>query len=516
MSTQKFVKEALSAWNVTPHRMPAPERIKVIAINHPSYDDIGGIFLQPYALDQVIEGQDPADYDETEDAFLLTTKKDIDLFNKRAGIHHGTLLLACFALTGGKNGVLSPARLTDQSQIRELFSRLETDAAAVSNEVLTEARYYYYPLEYFDNQEYEVLSSFRDWAAPNKESLDSNPVFRLWNSAWTNDLEIKHQTGQVIKSRLEFAMSNASMSIKARDVTCKMTGILDPLDAAHIVPEKERAFWDLNNLSKRRSGRQGLPSDPTAVEDNLITLNKNIHHVFDQGAFCFTVKENTFVAHFSEAHFLDTLRMLHNRPLRTPSTANPIYLFVRFAWTFFQYRFPLPPRAQPLRSEDHPGELPLSTAGVEPASGREGPTKRGRGQRGRGAKSQPEERPEASRKSERLNPMPMDVDGAQEKSDNAGGDAPFDQELERLREIGEYVEQQFPPGFFDSDGAVGQPLQKWQQDLLDVADCYPGCEETARLKHRYRKEHPEVSAVSNPEKVWEDRENIRIDGDIDI
>ncbi|KAF3923580.1 hypothetical protein ABW21_db0200812 [Orbilia brochopaga] len=292
-----------------------------------------------------------------------------------------------------------------------------------------------------------------------------------------------------------------------------MTGILDPLDAAHIIPEKERAFWDRNALSKLCL-RTGLSSDPTAVEDNLIALSKNVQHVFDQAAFCFTVKENTFVAHFSQAHFLDSMRMLHNRPLRAPSTVHLIYLFVRFAWTFFQYRFPLPPKTQPAQGDEDAVELSDAAAGVESAGASEELGKKGQTNRSRGAKGQPGERPEGSRRSERLKPTPTNLDGAQETSDDTGEDAPFDQELQRLLKIGEYAKDQFPPGFFEADGATDQPLQEWQQDLLDTADCYPGCEETERLKHRYRHEHPEVSAVSNPEEVWEDKENIGIDGDL--
>ncbi|KAF3918441.1 hypothetical protein ABW21_db0201903 [Orbilia brochopaga] len=516
MATPKLVRKPVSLWNTTAYPVPHSLQLKSIDLCHPHYADTDkmNIFFQCMAIDYETETSDDDGFPayESSESGRVPFRYYKKLYAPRAGVHRGTMLLACFVITGGLNGVLSPTRLTQESDITKLLSELGSRASAY-DEVLTEAKYYFYPLNFFDEPRYRIILSFREWKPPSRDELDLNPVFALWKKAWTDDAEDADEKGDY-RGRQYFTESKASTRAKNRDITCKLTNSRDPLDAAHVIPETETAFWRCHGY--HRSLRElSLPSKsrPTAVQENLITLRTDIRRVFNEPAFCLTVKENTFVAHFLSGKFIDTLRVLHNRPLSRPSTTNLLFLFTRFAWTILAYMEAFDPEndlvergdddENPSEGGDDDEEAQASTHQAEPKSKGKGPARKHRGQNSSG-KARKGGGSKGQRRSKRLTAA-GDHGGAQESLDEPVGEPPLDEELEELRELGKVVEDTLPKGFFDDNLDERPQLSAYQKAIVNMTQFYPGCENTEVLKRKYTDEHPEVRAVAEQEKVWNER-----------
>ncbi|OAA66551.1 hypothetical protein SPI_01127 [Niveomyces insectorum RCEF 264] len=119
-----------------------------------------------------------------------------------------------------------------------------------------------------------------------------------------------------------------------RDITCRVTGHMNAVEKAHLVPEGERLWYC------RR------PLEVSAINDdkNILVLRKDIHHLFNTRRFTFVPKR--FSTSASEAAKLVThvllpsgspelIGLYHNR------LPQPIYgisvecLLARFAWSIF-------------------------------------------------------------------------------------------------------------------------------------------------------------------------------------
>ncbi|KAK6335643.1 hypothetical protein TWF696_002410 [Orbilia brochopaga] len=147
-------------------------------------------------------------------------------------------------------------------------------------------------------------------------------------------------------------------------------------------------------------------------------------------------------------------------------------------------------------------DAPPSVIEANQPSTNQTPTKKRRGQSASGDKGKSATDPAGQRRSKRLKAATGGGDRAQDSfGDNQHGVLP-EEDLDRLRELGQAVERNLPPGYFDESPAAKPPLRAWQQAIVEVSRYYPGCENTELLKRKYTKEHPEVRAVTNAEDVW--------------
>ncbi|KAK4173091.1 hypothetical protein QBC36DRAFT_389979 [Triangularia setosa] len=130
--------------------------------------------------------------------------------------------------------------------------------------------------------------------------------------------------------------------IVPRDVArrCVLSNYGDGLEMAHLLPAGEDDWW-LSNQMQQYSPTQLFSRNPIDGPANLLTLQANLHRVFDERHFCFVpkVREKNkppqLVLHvFNSTPSGHLPNLWHNRAVHPiPTTVAVECLFARVAWT---------------------------------------------------------------------------------------------------------------------------------------------------------------------------------------
>ncbi|KAI0153301.1 hypothetical protein GGR57DRAFT_150677 [Xylariaceae sp. FL1272] len=123
-----------------------------------------------------------------------------------------------------------------------------------------------------------------------------------------------------------------------RDITCRVTGYMDAVEKAHLVPTGEW-LWFVSNRMDRYCRR---PLEVSAINDekNILVLRKDLHHLFDTRRFTFvprkceaTTEVVTYVLLPSGSP--EFVGLYHNRYPQSIRGISIECLFARFAWSLF-------------------------------------------------------------------------------------------------------------------------------------------------------------------------------------
>ncbi len=152
---------------------------------------------------------------------------------------------------------------------------------------------------------YPIVPSFQDWQFPHDHILDFWPT----------------------------TASSSSLT-----TTCAITNENFAIDGAHLIPQKERDWYDNNEMSR-------YGSDPSDInnEANILRLRKDIHHCFDNRWFVIVPKivkvenESTdpsiqYVTHVISPSTAGFWPRYHNTLIEPIDSLSRPYLFARFAW----------------------------------------------------------------------------------------------------------------------------------------------------------------------------------------
>ncbi len=127
-----------------------------------------------------------------------------------------------------------------------------------------------------------------------------------------------------------------------RDITCRLSGYMDGVEKAHLVPEAEM-LWFVSNQMDQYCRR---PLEISAINDkkNMLVLRKDLHHLFDARRFAFVPKRfggsgpesAELVTHVllpsGSPEFVD---LYHNRLPQLIRGSSIECIFARFAWSLF-------------------------------------------------------------------------------------------------------------------------------------------------------------------------------------
>ncbi|KAK3367396.1 hypothetical protein B0T24DRAFT_635758 [Lasiosphaeria ovina] len=181
---------------------------------------------------------------------------------------------------------------------------------------------------------YPVIPSFHHWRFPHGSFDENGTPHGNLPPPWKN-LRLP-----------EFAPPRPTLKGPAaamdRDITCRVSGYMDGVEKAHLVPEGER-LWFVSNRMDRYCRR---PLEVSAINDdkNILVLRKDLHHLFDARRFTFVPKR--FGACASEhaqvvTHVLlpsgspEFVGLYHNRSPQLICGISVECLFARFAWSIF-------------------------------------------------------------------------------------------------------------------------------------------------------------------------------------
>ncbi|KAL9011002.1 MAG: hypothetical protein Q9173_004115 [Seirophora scorigena] len=234
---------------------------------------------------------------------LLMRFNAFDKFEQQEGIHHGTVLTACYIVSGCTDGFLT----------KERGGRgLELDI----NGILGEGSYYFVVP---DDDHYAIYPSFKYWSFPHGHLPPG------WNN-----LQPRCRASGPAPAR-----SNTTSVVLARDQECLVSGHLDIMERAHLCPQKE-TLWFLTNEMDQYNQSYGITLDCTTKDlSNLIALRQDIHTAFDRHRmFVFVPKQDKWLIHFLEPS--NTLGPLyHNVKASLNHGIAHEHVLARFAWAIF-------------------------------------------------------------------------------------------------------------------------------------------------------------------------------------
>ncbi|POR32602.1 Uncharacterized protein TPAR_07172 [Tolypocladium paradoxum] len=201
---------------------------------------------------------------------------------------------------------------------------------------LLRGREYFFCVEGRDPSlfKYPVIPSFHHWRFPHGGfDEDGEPLGNL-PPPWRN-----LRLPAFVPPRPTLKGPAAAMD---RDITCRVSGYMDAVEKAHLVPEGER-LWFVSNRMDRYCRR---PLEVSAISDdkNILILRKDLHHLFDARRFTFVPKRfGACTSEFAElvTHVLlpsgspELVGLYHNRSPQPIRGISVECLFARFAWSLF-------------------------------------------------------------------------------------------------------------------------------------------------------------------------------------
>lgn len=115
--------------------------------------------------------------------------------------------------------------------------------------------------------------------------------------------------------------------LKFRDVSCRVTGVYDCCEQAHLVPASARDWWDRNMAD--------ISGFEIESAQNGILLRMDLHRLFDLGAWVPMVKENKMVVHVLRNSDISNqfIQFLHDREMQELIGIDKRCLFARIAYS---------------------------------------------------------------------------------------------------------------------------------------------------------------------------------------
>ncbi|KAF2453892.1 hypothetical protein BDY21DRAFT_354436 [Lineolata rhizophorae] len=121
--------------------------------------------------------------------------------------------------------------------------------------------------------------------------------------------------------------------LQRRDVSCRVTGVYDGCEQAHLVPASDQDWW-----YKNVAGTSGFEIESAL---NGIFLRSDLHRLFDAGAWVPMVKENRMVVHVLRDSTVSKqfIEIFHNREMQELIGIDKQCLFARIAYSTFSLLF---------------------------------------------------------------------------------------------------------------------------------------------------------------------------------
>ncbi|KAI6564719.1 hypothetical protein MCOR04_009048, partial [Pyricularia oryzae] len=190
---------------------------------------------------------------------------------------------------------------------------------------LLRGREYLFCLEDVDiSERYPIVHSFHNWRFPH----DNLPP----------------QWAQLdIPDYIPPPLHPGPLAVPGRDGGCRISGYIDAVELAHLIPVKEKEWFVSNQMSKYcrfTTSQHRMLSD----DQNIILLRSDLHHLFDARRIALVPKQididtsrpPKLLLHVLEpGSSMQLAPLYHNRCLQQIRGVSKEFLFARFAWSLF-------------------------------------------------------------------------------------------------------------------------------------------------------------------------------------
>ncbi|KAF4631087.1 hypothetical protein G7Y89_g7047 [Cudoniella acicularis] len=145
-------------------------------------------------------------------------------------------------------------------------------------------------------------------------------------------------SSKVFPSSLLTILAKSSAAAASSTTTCGITNTNYAIDGAYLVPQKERTWYEDNNMSRYGVG---LPNIDNRV--NILPLRKDIHYCFDNRWFVIIPKITKvetgsatpsiqYITYIISREAAEIWPIYHNALVKSLHNSSRAYLFARFAW----------------------------------------------------------------------------------------------------------------------------------------------------------------------------------------
>ncbi|KAM3426104.1 hypothetical protein NHJ13734_009660 [Beauveria thailandica] len=219
------------------------------------------------------------------------------------GLHHETARIACAIVANCRwDGFLSESNAPDATPL----------ALAPDDLLLGRDYYFHVPARDSDagSYPYPTVPSFEHFTFPH------NNLPPTWNAP-----ELKLQ-------------SRPRDTIHTRDKSCRITASVLGNEVAHLIPQKEDAWFAVNQMTMYAVRTEASPSNATNDTSNALLLRSDLHQAFDNRQLVLVPKWGAWAIHvLSGLPGEELAAVYHNVPPQALSGLAVEYLFARFAWT---------------------------------------------------------------------------------------------------------------------------------------------------------------------------------------
>lgn len=271
---------------------------------------------------------------------LLFSLPGLDTANEVTGLHYGTAHMACAIiannafdgyLTATRDGPRLDFHYDDLLTAPEYWFHVprptvgqegqreeEASETSIAQRISDASSPYCYP----------IVSSFADWEFPHQyfHRWPRNQIPRYHLDSWGLAQQSLHSSSSA-PMVVPTSMSQVSEVVRMRGLECRISGAVEYVDAAHIIPELEADWFGRNEM-------QCYGNDPDAYglrnSNNLIALRPDLHRAFDDHRIVIVPKCGSFTVHILQGvPFM--ARQFHNRQTHGIDWVPVPWLFSRFA-----------------------------------------------------------------------------------------------------------------------------------------------------------------------------------------
>ncbi|TQV90283.1 HNH endonuclease domain-containing protein [Cordyceps javanica] len=217
------------------------------------------------------------------------------------GLHYETARIACAIVANCRwDGFLSESNAPDA-----------TPLALAPDDLLFGRDYYFHvPARDANADPYPTVPSFEHFVFPH------NNLPPTWN---VPELKLP---------------SRPRDSIHTRDKSCRITASVLGNEVAHLIPQKEDAWFAANQMTMYAARTEASPSNATNDTSNALLLRSDLHQAFDNRQLVLVPKWGAWAIHvLSGLPGEELAAVYHNVPPQALSGLAVEYLFARFAWT---------------------------------------------------------------------------------------------------------------------------------------------------------------------------------------
>ncbi|KIY45659.1 hypothetical protein FISHEDRAFT_76501 [Fistulina hepatica ATCC 64428] len=367
----------------------------------------------------------------------------------------------------------------------------DENATVSATSVRLKSGSYFFHVSDGANPDYAVCDDFRAWIPPASWADLPGP----WKALPRANIGFMEPTSTT--------WTSISSWVKVGKA-CVLSGWIQPLDAARLIPREHEDWVDHFNIFNKLPIPRSIPRNLTKGNKasdirNVIVLEQSLQTETDGHLFTFFPTSSSIVcAYFAAPEPVTAATIYHLAQSNLPARIDPFFLYCRFAWNVIGWVMPTKVRAYsiPMELQHNKGRKRprVADSGGDPGSPAAGDDVAGASDGGSADHSESQ-----SGKKENVENMEWETYEKKYLGPQVGS-------FEEIAEMEKTIDSETRRMFEDEEASddEAKPLKHCSSLFTDLYYAYPGMTEIARLKLKYIQEHKSVTETGEETTVRKD------------